>query len=469
MPAPSAGHVTEIPVSGGTLLIFDSVMTQHADARAHVMAAAPNPLPAGTITLPVVSNLLTFVRAYAFINPSTCTYIENGSFSSSTPPTHGALTFSTEDVNFGGSCPGPFPSAVARYTWTDASAALGSNDFFSLHFVTTSGGASADTNWLAVLGVPASVQISRNGINITDPQPSAQNVFVGEQVSLVGSVQGLPSGVAITSQRWAIDATTVGGFSVDPGIDGTGNAGPQTLGKVLPTDFSKISTIFYWVAPSSTTATTQRAHLTVSLSNGTALTGSATFALSGPDFVQSVPKLGHAQARSAGPHSVLVSFGTENLTAPGIYVVPPASAPANHPGVFTWIQILSKDHFIIDSTSTCDLLTEGALDDRAPAATGAMYDWPDFNFDDSNISVVRDFSARAYALWSPNISGSIPVPIAHLDWGFTMVATKRIAGPQVNYAAFPMPAALTQSSEYPQWSDVHPTRKPLPGPYWTCH
>ena len=138
----------------GVLVVRDVVVSRASTSRARTLAASPNPLPADTVTLSVLPNEETHVRAYTYINPLNCAYIENGAFTELVSPSRGQLRYSTEEVLYGGACPGPYLSAVARYTWTDPSGTIGDSDFFSLRFTTTSGAASAGSNWLAVLGPP---------------------------------------------------------------------------------------------------------------------------------------------------------------------------------------------------------------------------------------------------------------------------------------------------------------------------
>lgn len=152
-----------------------AVVSRALDARRE--ATAP---PVGGTPIVVDPRVNVRLIGYAVFNIFNCQFIEGGSFSTvetvPVSPAHGALDFGTI-INFvlgptAGNCAGfTLPFTNAFYTWTDDQAPTGTSDPFSLHFVTTSGTQSADTNWEPTVRVlPVDQEKDTGGCLADDPR-----------------------------------------------------------------------------------------------------------------------------------------------------------------------------------------------------------------------------------------------------------------------------------------------------------
>jgi len=111
---------------------------------------APVP-PAGTeVWIDTIDK--TFIEGWTEYNPSTCTDISTGTFTTTTAPKHGTLFFDIESGTLSnGDCPGvTFPFNVARYTWTDASQKV-LQDPFALEWTTPDGMFKEDNSFIGEL------------------------------------------------------------------------------------------------------------------------------------------------------------------------------------------------------------------------------------------------------------------------------------------------------------------------------
>lgn len=450
-PAPASQTTTAAVSTDRVLLIKDTVARKPVSGQARRRAASPDPLPADTISLPVTEGTLVHVRAYAVINPFTCAYIEDGDFSVLTAPTHGDLEFTHEEVDFGGACAGKkLPAAVARYRWTDTTAVPdrpSSTDYFSLRFTTTSGGASADTRWLAFLTAPVKIRLP-DGTDITHNDASPVKAVVGQRIELFGSAEGLAAGVTVAAQAWTIDGIAVGGYDVT-----------RPTHQLQQARTNEPSVTFHWISPRSLSRTVLRARYTVQLSDGRSLSGHTAFSLVGPDVAPVAPRHAALPMTRYASNPDRVALGSvNNPSDAGIVVDHPAIAPPDEPGWSLWVQILAKDHVAqrgATTESVCDVGPDVLdLDQAFPTRYGRLWDSPAMPAA-GNLSLARDFSARAYAMWQPMLPGSIPVPLGYVDWSFTHIAVRDTPSEPwlarvYDYRASPFQESLA----FPQWTRV---------------
>lgn len=477
-PAAQTQHSVSGAASKSSLIVRDFSADQGPASRKQALAVPPVPLPSDTVTLSVVPGVKTFVRAYAFINPFTCEYIESGTFSQTVAATNGDVEFTQEMVTYGGNCPGPYMSGVARYTWrpTTPPAPAGSSDFFSLRFVTTSGGASADSNWLAVVKPPVAVRILFDGVDVTDPKPTRPLVYVGQRIDLVAVPDVIDP--PLTAQEWLVNGA-VGGFT-----------DTLTRGEKLAIDDTKSTVSFHWVRPISTTSKTVKVEYMANYPDGSKSSATASFDLQGPDLQGVTPVYGKPQVQldPNNKNTLWWSFGTLPrpylVTSPppgpgsaGIYVPSPiASKPAAVAGTIVWKQVIAGDQFaqVVQkgtkgaSSGSCSA-PANALDTYLVAPTKDAADgfWDTVYFDPTYaknvLSLDRVFSARAHAMWSSGLPGSIPVPLGYSDWGFEMhtVAVKKKAacdplaiGFCTTSAIDPATPIFTLSADFPYWETL---------------
>lgn len=459
---PASNETTSIQVGAGLLLVRSFGTTTSGDSRQHPQAEPPSPLPPGTVIRPVVAGVTRNAASYTFINPLNCAYIENGTITKLIEPTHGSVEFFHENVTYGGKCPGPYPSAVAKYTWTDPPSSPSKQDFFKLHFLTTSGRASLDSNLLAAL---ISVRISRSGLDITDPHPP-QEVWLGEKISLDVSIPGLPDGIVVVSQVWNIDDPYVGGYT-------------QALShsELLSAKVDKKTASFHWIAPSRAAGIQRKATYTAKLSDGSEVSASTSFKAFGPDITHVVPAIGELHVYNQYPIDIY-SFGellpssrTSGPVRPGINIQHPAVTPASHPGTRIWTQLLewSSKTVVMPGYADWDCNVPSTLDNfiiyPTPPQTSALSDTPISGMRHGSYQGhTRDFKARSFALWDPQLPGSIPVPLGYVDWGYTLVVDRDPGTGVISAGAFPIrpDAAFKVSSLYPLWDDRYVNGPPDP-------
>jgi len=393
--------------------------------------------------------------------------------------------------------PGPFDSTVAKYTWKNAQSAPGSQDFFGLHFVTTSGSASDDSTWLVTLAAGPTVTIARNGTNITDPTTNTQNVVVGERIDLVGAVTNLPSGVTVKSQSWTMSGTTTGRFlaSQASGKIYPPDCDPQTNSSPTCTPSTQPATTFSWIAPSSNTPRPQTVIFAATLSDGSIAKGSATFNLVGPEMPSIATKTGQVLPPFFdGSMQIVLRFGTpfKSLADVGILFTGSAKRPAGNPGTFIWTQLITSE--VVQSVRASNpprrsiCTTTNALDNQYPYADPNKLRLPE-QVDDSPFMFLqgyarreRDFAARMFLLWDPTLPAgctpskstgtqapcdSIPVPLGYVDWRFIASAIR--VSPTLPWlpGGFGGADAFQESLDFPQWN-TYITNGPGPSPGTSC-
>jgi HEAT repeats len=110
------------------------------------LRSGPGTLVATPVWVDTVAK--TLIEGWTEYNPSTCTSISAGSFTTLLKPTHGKLFFSVENFTLAnGDCPGIlFPFAIARYTWTDAKQKV-LQDPFTLQWTTPDGMFTETDEW----------------------------------------------------------------------------------------------------------------------------------------------------------------------------------------------------------------------------------------------------------------------------------------------------------------------------------
>jgi len=97
-------------------------------------------------------NQQEFLQSWTEYNPETCADISTGTWTVTTPPMFGTLTFEIQNAAItSGDCIGTvFPFNAALYTWTSTTSSA-PQDFFSLQWTTPDGVYDIPSDWLAEL------------------------------------------------------------------------------------------------------------------------------------------------------------------------------------------------------------------------------------------------------------------------------------------------------------------------------
>ena len=315
----------------------------------------------------------------------------------------------------------------------------------------------ADT--LALLANPAcrDLLILRDDNDITN---TTQNVVVGERINL--SLETNPQGESPTYIQWSIGGNRVANYVAN------NSAGTVTALQNLQSP----ALTFYWVTPGQ--------QIEVSLTAtifGTTLTKYAYFNVTAPSPNEptvdlptggqlSVRDLGDCSGSTPGPNMI---FG--NITGPfpgctyrgsaGItFTRPTTSSPA---GSFFFVQLVTGDLVVYNRTGgqmNCPASNTPGLDANYPYQGGTNNTVTDAPFNpllSTYATSTRNFAATMYLMWQSNTTGSIPVPMGSVAWGFSGLSTKQPDGSWVitsgNGSAQPFAPASGVNS-IPQWTGL---------------
>jgi hypothetical protein len=312
---------------------------------------------------------------------------------------------------------------------------------------------------------PTSTPSSGGGTNVTVAiqfggqtiNNTTQSAAVGQQIALTAKYS-LPAGVSATSQSWSVGGTTVGGYNAS-----------STSGATIPTNFSGQNTTFYWIAGGSPINVT----FTVKLSGGSqsSATASATFNVAAPTGVGvSIPTMGNVVISSA---PAMQLGGTKSNV--GIGFGASATPPPGTSNNFTWVQLINSDAIQLTPSNGNPVLncvpqtlpiasTYPALDTEYPYSTSSSTnDNPAIGLQTTYKEESRTFSATMYLMWSPGLSGSIPVPLGYVAWQFAGDA--KFASNQWTLSSSSRSNnGFTASSSYTSWDSQDPNNGSL-----TCH
>ncbi len=254
------------------------------------------------------------------------------------------------------------------------------------------------------------VDIQLNGNMVTG---QTINVTVGQEMNLTTVVQ--PSNATVANSQWTV-----------PG--GDSDQAPVTFNVTVPSPATP----------------------TVSL---------------GTNGQLSISNIGDCAGGPVGPAMVFGSISGP-LPQPGcvysgnagiIFSPPTTTTP---PGAFFFLQLLTGDTVIYSRTgATLTCTATPGLDGDYPyqGKTGQLVnDAPYTPLPSTYTNVSRNFAATMYLMWQSNTSGSIPVPMGSVGWGFSGSTTQSSgtwstpSGSGSNQAF--APASGVQS--FPQWSGL---------------
>ena len=328
------------------------------------------------------------------------------------------------------------------------------------------------------LAAPAAT-ISMNGTVISGSTTTTTAV-VGQQIVLTTS--GQPC--SVTSNTWVVPGDTNGGFN------------PQTLGnQVQPTNFTQSSNTFYWTNAGNSRSVTY----SYAMSNGqSSPVATAKFNVSGASgSFTATPGTVDVWASNIAfggkfqyPGLELGNATSSNGIDFAITATAPTGGGAN--AAFQWVQLINSSTVQKYRTtpSTPNVVPGAGLDNWYPYVSDsgnspATNDSPGMQLTTTGTTAFGEaaetFGATMYLMWDPALpsgctpastllSGgaivskastckSIPVPIAHVSWGFNGDAINTLEN-QANQTTWilscgaPTPASPVTSDSYPTWTKV---------------
>jgi hypothetical protein len=339
-----------------------------------------------------------------------------------------------------------------------------------------SGQATAEATTLAfVAPVP---QIWFNGSNVTNngqptcPSSNVACVYIGQKIALTTSIPPPPPGVTVQSYSWSMPQGTVVGGYIPSAQSGIVQPFPIAQAGTCQT-LAESCLTFYWVDK----AASRTLRVSYTLTNGAGNYADVTLNVAGPTAtgpngafltasVQAPPagttpaQIVNVWTRTDGPW---LSFGKDG-NDPGIYFDVTANGPsgAGSKAAFQFVQLINQSAWRHRSIGYISLggLPLGLDGDEVvrwyPYAR--TINNPNQALDDPGISLFLDnndpigesavkFGATMYLMWDPALpsdcdpankvgdnpatpstcTGSIPVPLGKIDWGFSASAINTLS------------------------------------------
>lgn len=258
----------------------------------------------------------------------------------------------------------------------------------------------------------------------------------------------------------------------------------QQTGVMVPTTLNNIDVRFYWID-----AGPQRiVQFNYQLSNGTQGNAKTTFTVIGPTQTSVDISTGKILVFKDA-EGLELGFGDYlDRSKVGIAFAASAALPSADNGTFLWVQIIKTDK---------DFLLYPHLFQACTSTPGLDTGFPYLTLGSSNMAndspylllpidariVAREFSARMYLMWDPDLpsgctpplapSGatncsSIPVPIGYADWGFRAEAwNDRLTHQTTKYGWTPYgllePSTpfFVASQDFPEWTSYQSADGPI--------
>jgi len=268
---------------------------------------------------------------------------------------------------------------------------------------------------------------------------TTQSAVVGQQIALTASF-ALPNDLVVQSQSWSVPGTTVGGYNAS-----------VTSGATVPTNFSQPSTTYYWVdAGNSRTVT-----FTLNLTDGLAIyqsTATVTFDVSGPTAVT-----GSASTTQSvlGGSPIALEFGNYPTTH-GFDLSVSATAPTGSTGTISFVQLISTYNIEYDHSSgaPCSFSFGTGLDNRYPYKSGptTTSDSPEIPLNSNDIEAKVNFLATMYLMWTPTLTGAIPVPLGFVTWNWNGDAVQNSGVWSLGSNNSGSAGSFSLSTSYPTWT-----------------
>jgi hypothetical protein len=304
-----------------------------------------------------------------------------------------------------------------------------------------------------------------NGTNITNNSSNPQNVVAGQQIILYGSYT-LPSGASKPTQSWTIPGTS---SSPATAISNFTWAADSSSGGPVPlstTQLGQREITYYWTVP---TAANTPNTVTFTLkyldnqNNPQTATAQAFLTVAGVTSpLISTRPLGSIQITS-GP---AIEVGDPSTT-PGVSFSKSAYTPLGYPGVFIWVQVITKSNVAcVSSSGTKNVVETPGLDNLFPYSTApGTNDSPLQPLPSVDTQVTWNFVAQMYLMWRPGIANDIYVPMGSMQWQFFADGVQNTTTQTWSVASDSTLSTnlFTPGSAYPTWaSNLHNTLTPCP-------
>jgi hypothetical protein len=311
-------------------------------------------------------------------------------------------------------------------------------------------------------------KILRDGTDITG---TTTNVVVGEQVNL--SMQVLPAGTSVSNIQWIVPGTAVANYVA------SNSAGTVTA--LSNSNLQSNSLTFYWGDAANGRVVNISGKVTgtayTGTSDGVTFNRSATFNIAAPSPATptvslptngqlNINNIGDCSGGSSGPNMV---FG--NISGPlpggcvysgqaGITFSPPNTSTP--PGSFFFVQLINGDTYTLSRTgasTTCTATNTPGLDGAYPYQNAVGHSVSDAPFSPLPVTYTnssRDFTATMYLMWQSNTTGSIPVPMGSVQWGFSGSTTQSNGTWSAPAGSGSAQSFVTASGtgSFPQWSGL---------------
>jgi len=345
-----------------------------------------------------------------------------------------------------------------------------------------------------------------NGCVASNIAGSTQNVVVGQRIAFTGC---LPAGTGATQESWTPNipdqTKAVAGWSPSTGATAAPTQVSATnCGNTGSCDFGA----FYFVVPNSNPGYKFTFSYTPA-NGGPAMSSSVTFNVTGPTatgadgkFFTAVPgavNIWPAGVAGGGKATVpYLEFGNA-FNNNGMTFTATAATPDGTPGAFQWVQVItSRNVRYLSAPATAPIAYAAGLDNHYPYevlqdAPNTTNDSPGIPLNPTGLTELGEaadaFGATMYLMWDPAIagteqpscaaastiqnavgqitstrstcSGSVPVPLAYVNWGYSGDAINTLAQnpTQTTWllscpAGAPPVPAVQNSASYPKWDSL---------------
>ena len=276
--------------------------------------------------------------------------------------------------------------------------------------------------------------------------PPVQNVVVGQKIVLnTNTNPNLP--ITPYKTTWTVDGTRIKNYAP--------TTASASVTELKGMDLAQPNITFYWVYQNSSIPVTVTYQYCVNIpgvGNQCSPVANATFNVSGPTgFI--TPTYDPGNWSLNGPIPVCgkkktiyaLYFGSLNVaestscqavaSSAGITFTASLSDVPSSGGTNAWVQLISSNTLsAVTPTGKQAISNYGTgLDKSFPyplplddSSGNVVNDVPGSGLNTIYATETKDFSANMYLLWTPQISGSIPVPIGYVSWTISATADQNV-------------------------------------------
>jgi hypothetical protein len=268
---------------------------------------------------------------------------------------------------------------------------------------------------------------------------------------------------------WTVDGTRIAGYA------------PTTrrakVKELTDAELKKEGITFYWVhREDDSIAVTYKYCVDISgVGNQCSMAANASFNVTGPSSVNLFACEGNVSGCSTNGSMppVEINLGPVlQFAGPGLLngmMFTASDDPSSPPGQVSFVQLLNNYDITytfnqdVYNAAPCPVSYGSGLDTSYPYQLfppASAIDYPDapLFFDDTEVTA--SFQANMYLLWTSIVSGSIPVPLGSITWGWYGDAVQNLStqtwsiNPNSANPSQGTVGSFVQSSTYPQWGNV---------------